>query len=383
MEKVLQLLIMILGILLFLILVFTVVYFLVAKSKKDAKKAEEGEESTVKTNSATSGMNKADIRKFLNFDEIKDNMIIRNGRTQYLMVVQCKGINYDLLSEEEKIAVENGFVQFLNTLRFPVQLYVQTKSLNYEDIIDQYTDKIKEIESEIKTIERKLRRAEEIGDIEEAEKLQFEMRRKNNVLEYGADITNYVGRLSLNQNILKQKTYIVVSYYSSEFSGLAKMDKEEADNVYFSELYTRTKLVVRAIASAGVKGRILDSEELSELLYVAYNRDDADMLPFNKAIESQYDKLYSTGKDVLKKRQETLDEKIEEEAVNLVTDSIKEADKKIREEDEALEKAIMKRALELTEQHKEEMPERLYDETVDQIKGKRKKEKTSKKKETA
>ena len=39
-------------------------------------------------------------------------MIIRKNRTQYVMVVQCQGVNYDLLSEKEKIAVEEGFVHF-------------------------------------------------------------------------------------------------------------------------------------------------------------------------------------------------------------------------------------------------------------------------------
>jgi len=299
------------------------------------------------------------------------------------MVVQCKGINYDLLSEEEKIAVEEGFVQFLNTLRFPIQLYVQTKSLNFEDIIDQYTEKIRAIENDIKTIERKMRKAEIDGDKEEFERLQFELKRKNNVLEYGADITNYVNKLSLNKNILKQKTYIIVSYYTSEFSGAGKIDEEEADNIYFSELYTRTKLVVRAIASAGVKGKILDSDEISELLYVAYNRDDADMLTFNKALEGQYDRLYSTGKDVLKKKQELMDEKIEEEAVELVTSSIKAADQKMAEEDKELEERIMKRAIELTEQHKAQMSDRLYKNTVEQIKEKAKRGRPAKKKETA
>lgn len=41
-------------------------------------------------------------------------------------------------------------------------------------------------------------------------------------------------------------------------------------------------MVLRAIGSAGVTGRILDSEELAELLYVAYNRDDANLLPLVK-----------------------------------------------------------------------------------------------------
>ena len=43
------------------------------------------------------------------------------------MVVECQGINYDLMSQEEKVSVEEGFSQFLNTLKEPVQLYIQTR----------------------------------------------------------------------------------------------------------------------------------------------------------------------------------------------------------------------------------------------------------------
>ena len=48
----------------------------------------------------------------MEFDSVQDNMIIRKGRKQYVMVIECKGINYDLLSEDEKNAVEAGFVEF-------------------------------------------------------------------------------------------------------------------------------------------------------------------------------------------------------------------------------------------------------------------------------
>ena len=76
-------------------------------------------------------------------------MIVRKGRTQYVMVLQCKGINFDLLGEEEKMAVENGFTQFLNTLRYPVQLYVQSRSLNLRDSIEKYQERINEVHNEI------------------------------------------------------------------------------------------------------------------------------------------------------------------------------------------------------------------------------------------
>lgn len=379
MDNVLTMLVSILFILIFLIVVCAIIlYFLKIKKKQSNKEKNNEEYSESTSTKSSSGIRMENVKKFLNFDEIKNNMIIRNGRTQYLMVIQCQGVNYDLLSEEEKVAVEEGFVQFLNTLRFPIQLYVQTQSLNLENIVDEYKSKIHVIENDIKILQRKTNQAEALRDTRTIEKLRFELKRKTNVLEYGADITNYVSRLSLNKNVLKQKTYIIVTYYTSEFNGNNKFNKEEADNIFFSELYTRTKMVLRAIGSAGVTGRILDSEELAELLYVAYNRDDANMLPFSKGIQTQYDSLYTTGKDVLKKKAELIDEKIEEEAVNLVTESIEKADEQIREEQQKMEEAIIKRAQELAEEHKHQMTNQLYKKTKEQINKRGRKPKTDK-----
>lgn len=368
MDNVLTVLVSILFILVFLIVICVVILYLLKIKKRQVKENNNDEYSESSSSAqSSSGLRMENVKKFLNFEEIKNDMIIRNGRTQYLMVIQCQGVNYDLLSEEEKVAVEEGFVQFLNTLRFPIQLYVQTQSLNLEDIVDEYKSKIQVIENDIKILQRKINQAEALKDTKTIEKLRFELRRKTNVLEYGADIANYVSRLSLNKNVLKQKTYIVVTYYTSEFNGSNKFSKEEADNIYFSELYTRAKMVLRAIGTAGVSGRILDSEELAELLYVAYNRDDANLLSFSRGIQTQYDSLYSTGKDVLKKKAELLDEKIEEEAVNWVTDSIEKADQQIRKEQEEMEEAIYKRAQELAEEHKHQMTSQLYKKTKEQI----------------
>ena len=75
------------------------------------------------------------MNDFMEFDEIVDNMIVRKNRNQFVMVIQCNGVNYDLMSADEKMGVEEGFVQFLNTLRFPIQLYVQSRTLNLKAII--------------------------------------------------------------------------------------------------------------------------------------------------------------------------------------------------------------------------------------------------------
>ena len=86
------------------------------------------------------------IKDFLDFDEIKDNMIVQNRGKKLIMVVQCQGVNYDLMSSMEKVSVEQGFVQFLNTLTRPIQLYIQSRKVNLEESIQNYTKRLKDVE---------------------------------------------------------------------------------------------------------------------------------------------------------------------------------------------------------------------------------------------
>lgn len=320
-----------------------------------------------KSNSPTKLQGIESMSKFLAFDDIVDSMIVRKNRTQYVMVIQCKGVNFDLLGEEEKMAVESGFTQFLNTLRFPVQLYVQSRSLNLKDSIDKYQARVNEVKDEIVKLDNQIKREQANGRLDLVRRLQFDRRRKMNILEYGADITNYVARLSQNRNVLQQNTYVAVAYYTNEFGGqIANYSKEEIDNIAFSELYTRAQTLIRALSASGVTGKVMNSEELAELLYVAYNRDDSELISVKKAIESQYDSLYNTAKDVLEKQKEMIEEKVDKEAIDLTSQSIAKADRilKLRQENK---EEIRRRAMAYVERYKGEMTNDLYEETKRQV----------------
>lgn len=111
------------------------------------------------------------IYKFMEFDRINDNMIIRKNNKQFVMVIECKGINYDLLSEDEKNAIELGFIELLNTLRFPIQLYVQTRTLNLNDIIKGYVKRTDEIKDQINRLNSQIQLASSRGDYDTVSKL--------------------------------------------------------------------------------------------------------------------------------------------------------------------------------------------------------------------
>ena len=273
-DQVISLIMILIGILIFVIFVLVILYFWFSRRPKTAKKEaddlvvseEEKKKREQEYGKFTTKLNKESILDFMEFDEIVDNMIVRKNGTQFVMVMQCNGVNYDLMSEDEKIAVEEGFVQFLNTLRFPIQLYVQSRTLNLKDIIDGYKSRIDVINNDINKLDAKIAQAKMSGNRPLREKFEFEKRRKINILEYGVSITDYVEKLSANKNVLQQRTYVVLTYYTAELgTGIDRYSKEEIYNMCFSELYTRCQNVSSALATSQVSSEILDSEELAEL----------------------------------------------------------------------------------------------------------------------
>ncbi len=374
----------IIGIIIVLILVY--LYLMKPKAPKAVREKEEmiGDVADAsKTNDQnygkfTGNLTRESIFEFMEFDEIVDSMIVRKNGTQYIMILQCNGVNYDLMSEDEKISVEEGFVQFLNTLRFPIQLYIQSRTLNLRDIIDEYKSRVDNLTIEIDKLDAKIAQAQMSGNKALKEKLEFEKRRKINILEYGIDITDYVDKLSSNRNVLQQRTYVVVSYYSAEIGGgLDKYSKEEIYNMCFAELYTRCQNIASALATSQISSTILDSEELAELLYVAYNRDEAEVLQLSKALDAQYDALYSSGKDVLQKKKEKIDQEINIAAIDMATDSILRADKlkQIEDLDFAInkEEKIRQKANEILDTYQNQLDPRVYQLAKNEVKKKEKK----------
>lgn len=337
-------------------------------SKNQAKKEKEKREMPNRLDTTglvtRSGEGINSIYEFMEFDSITDNMIIRKNGNQYVMVIECKGINYDLLSEEEKNAVEAGFVALLNTLRFPIQLYVQTRTLNLRSLIEKYNAKTNEIRDQILRAQVRLEEANIKGNQNEALKLQREINRKQNIYEYGQSIEDYTMRISGSRNILQQKTYIILSYNPNEYGDISKYSREEINDIAFSELYTRSQSIIRALLSADVNGKVLESEDLTELLYIAYNRDEAEKYTLKDALNAEYDRLYSTARDLLEEKKKRIEREIERDAEKVAAKSIMKADNVLREE---RIRKVKEKAKEMVDDYKDELSKPLYEETKKQI----------------
>ena len=307
------------------------------------------------------------IYQFMEFDSITDNMIIRKNREQFVMVIECKGINYDLLSNDEKSAVELGFIAFLNTIRTPIQLYVQTRKLDMSNLLSSYSRRTEAMLDEISKIDAQIQLARQKGNEELLNKLMFDRKRKINIVEYSESIEEYTNKINDSQYMLQQKTYIVVSYYANEIGDTKKYSDLELNDLVFSELFTRTQTILNALTSSEITGKVLNSEELAELLYVAYNRESSDTYTLRNALDAQYDRLYSTAKDVLETRKQELKKQIDTEALKLATNSITKADEQLKEERKLKAAEIRRKAESIMADYKDDLSKDLYEKTIKEI----------------
>lgn len=297
------------------------------KTENKNKKENKGKNVAAPSTMVTKTYDKQSIFNFMEFDKIDDNMIIQKNGARYLMAIKCNGINYDLMSEMEKISVEEGFMQFLNSLRYPIQIYVQTRTVNLEDSIRTYESYVSNYENKLNRMKIEFNEMKKDVDRytnEDIERYNYEVVKQANLYEYARDIVDNTKRMNLNKGILNQQYYIIISYYSSEVNN-ENFDKEEIKSVAFSELYTRAQTISRTLGVCGIVSKILDSNELAELLYVAYNRDESEIYSIEKAIKARYDELYSTAPDVLEKKMREINRIVDEQAQDLAEESVRQA----------------------------------------------------------
>ena len=209
-NEIASLLMIILGIM-FTILIILVCIYLFIRFKTKKKNTTENNSSNINGKTKVQQMyNVQSIFNFMEFDKIEDNMIVQKNGKKYLMVVKCQGINYDLMSGVEKNSVEQGFIQYLNTLRYPIQIYVQTRTVDLTGSLSTYKQKVRDLGDNLARKEfeynQKIRSGEYNQENLAGEK--FEVAKARNLYEYGTDIVSNTERMSLNRNILTKQYYI-------------------------------------------------------------------------------------------------------------------------------------------------------------------------------
>ncbi|MBP3502115.1 MAG: hypothetical protein J6K42_01350 [Clostridia bacterium] len=346
-----------------LILIFVLIIILLAVlgflyyKEKMAKNKEEEFQNPKKDESDKT--DKKSVFRFMEFDEVEDNMVVQDGGTRYLMIVECKGINYDLLSSVEKASIEEGFMQFLNTLKHEIQLYIQTRKINLSQSTQRYREKLEELRKDLQIEEEKYEDMQRLGNVTKDEILREikEVTKKRNLYEYGKDLVENTEQMGENRDITTKQYYIIIPYYTDEITSAGDFDKREISSMAFSELYTRAQSIVSGLTSCDVRGRILNSQEIVELLYVAYNREQYDIYDFETYMsKSGYQSLYSVSEDVLEKKIKAIDEEIVKKANRKAVDAFEYATEEMK---------MKKRIIEEREQNMQKYIDNIAEQIVD------------------
>ena len=197
--------------------------------------------------------------------EIRDGVVIMNDGS-FRSVVMVKSINFDLMSPQEREAIEFAYQGFLNSLYFPIQISVHSSKVD----IGPYIDKLDKIRSEQDNMLLAL------------------------LME---DYIVFMDNLSQQTNIMDKKFYVVIPFFptvdaqkavqaSKSFLGNAFGKKEHVVTIdeksleaAKTELRNRMQSVLNGLLQCGVPGLALDTQELIELYYDTYNPDTATRQP--------------------------------------------------------------------------------------------------------
>ncbi len=194
--------------------------------------------------------------------ELRDNVVIMKDGS-FRAVVACKSINFDLMSDVEREAVEYSYQNFLNSLKFTTQILIRSQRVD----IGPYLDRLNET------------------------------RRNNDNMLLGVlmdDYINFIDILSQEANIMDKSFFIVIPYYSSaedeaalqetknffkvfarpKASEITRIDRATYDKA-LSELTNRVDSVISGLFQIGIQAVRLNTRELAELYYNFNNPDTA------------------------------------------------------------------------------------------------------------
>jgi hypothetical protein len=208
--------------------------------------------------------NQNSTQNTLQIAEIRDGIVIMNDGT-YRSVIMVKSINFDLMAPNEQEAVEYAYQGFLNSLYFPVQIFLRSQKVD----IGPYIERLDKIRTEHDNMLLAL------------------------LME---DYINYIDVLAHSTNIMDKKFYVVIPYAStptqekaleknkSFVTGVVELFSKKEQHVVINErelekakteLRNRVQAVMAGLMQCGIKSLPLDTEELIELYYETYNPDTA------------------------------------------------------------------------------------------------------------
>jgi hypothetical protein len=204
----------------------------------------------------------------LHIAEIRDGIVIMNDGS-FRSVIMAKSINFDLMSPQEREAVESSYQRFLNSLYFPIQINMRSERVDMRP----YLEKLDKIRSEQDNMLLAL------------------------LME---DYINFIAQMVSQTNIMDKKFYIVIPYFpvadvqkaitqsKNFFTGLVGIFKNKEQHVTINEkdledakteLRNRVQSILEGLLQCGIQAIPLATQELIELYYTSYNPETASRQP--------------------------------------------------------------------------------------------------------
>lgn len=194
---------------------------------------------------------------FVPIKEVRDGIVVlRDGSLR--AVVMASSLNFALKSEDEQIAITLQFQNFLNSLDFSIQFFIQSRELDIRPYISLLEGRIKE-------------QTEDLMQIQVKEYIDF--------------VKSFVE----STNIMTKNFFVIIPYTPALFKAsrsgimdlipsISKKGKEQKPaerNVNFEESRTqleqRVSVVEQGLARTGVRIAPLGTEEVIELFYKIFN----------------------------------------------------------------------------------------------------------------
>jgi type IV secretory pathway VirB4 component len=175
--------------------------------------------------------------------DIRDDVVItEDGGLRAILAVP--GINFSLLSEQEKEAVVGLFKELLDGLDFSIQIFVVSRLAYIEGYINYLKERLEQ-------------------ETEPLIKIQLE--------EYIKFIQDYIE----THRIMKKLFYIVIPYETEaiKIGGLFKREYKKEEEFYqqLEQLETRVIYITEKLAALGLQPIRLKTPELIQLFYELYN----------------------------------------------------------------------------------------------------------------
>ncbi len=185
---------------------------------------------------------KASTQDFIEIEEIFDDIVMFKNYS-CVNIIEVGAINYWFLSQEEQESIIYSFAEFLNSLSFPVQILILAKKMDISAYLEHLDSKIlKQKNQKFKEILKKYK--------------------------------EFIKSIVTQNSVLERRYFIVIPFSPLELgvSGAKRsLNKQYVIHRAKTSLYPKRDHVLRLLAKIGLKGVVLNKQEIVELFHNLYN----------------------------------------------------------------------------------------------------------------